>query len=324
LLNASELLAKYPFLSNARNALGDSAVSEEELENAVSFVKRVLTREPTVVNEVINARQAVRQHALARLLLYAFGDASLLAKYAEQRARNAVVLLRDSKQELFEVARDFFPSLQENAGEYSVSIPDFLKYSKQETGLQLVRSNFEAGKVFLSQEELLALLKEGVKERIKNFKSLESESATLSQRGIPLAVRQAAQELRDALPQRTAPVFKTRFLGLECVRDLLKGVAEGHRYYGAMALSIACVKDGLPREQAAALLSQYAANCKGVRPFTVREALATLDWVYKHPSIGFSCKMLREHGLLAKNEYCANCVLKRGRSQQYKEKTRQN
>jgi hypothetical protein len=306
----SELLAKYPFLSSARNALGDSAVSEEELENAVSFIKSVLTREPSVVDAVINARAEVRQHAIARLLLYAFGDASLLAKYAEQRARNAVSLLRDSG-ELVQVARDFFPSLQERTGEYSVSLADFLRNSKPEAGLQLVSSNFDSGSVFLSQDELLLLLKEGIKARVKDF----TAAGGLAVQRIPAAVRQAAQELRDALPQRVAPAFKTKFLGLECIRNLLKGIPEGHRYYGAMALSIACVKDGLPREQAAELLKEYAANCKGVRPFTAREALATLDWTYKHPSIGFSCKMLREHGLLAKNEYCRNCVLKRGRSE---------
>ncbi len=314
---SDKLLARYPFLSSARNALSEAAVSEEELENTVSLIKSVLTRESSEANKVISAddvsaddaRQAVRQHALARLLLYAFGDASLLAKYAEQRARNAVALLRDSR-DLVQVARDFFPSLQEHASEYVVSLSDFLKYSKPDVGPQLVSSNFESGSVFLSQDELLLLLKEGVKARVKDFTAAGGQAI----QRIPPAVKQAAQKLREALPARVAPAFKTKYLSLECVRALMKGVPEGHRYYGAVALSIACVKDGLPREQAAELLKEYALNCRGVRPFTQREALATLDWVYKHPGIGFSCRMLRERGLLEKDEYCANCVLKRGGS----------
>ncbi|MCL5011625.1 MAG: hypothetical protein M1594_01890, partial [Candidatus Marsarchaeota archaeon] len=105
------------------------------------------------------------------------------------------------------------------------------------------------------------------------------------------------------------PVFpsgeKGKLLSKKCMVEILKGVGEGKRYYGSMALSIACLKDGLSLDDASNVLKVYVNNCdRGVNSFTEKEALNTLKWVYGRPSIRFSCKVLQSQGLVSD---CSDC-----------------
>lgn len=320
------LVAKYPFVGEAKKFLkpsaasagGESEVSFDELEAAANHLLTVLSssRAPLVLVSK-NAEAAVRQHALVRLLLAALGNNFVARRYAEARARQAIELLRKEEESVFiEVARDLLPSVESRAGEYSVSFTDYLKH-----GTDFASAGVEGGRVFVDKEGLLRLLMNGVKNRVQL-----ASTATADLKTIPPLVREVVQELREELGARlpaaaaaVAPAFKGFFLQLPCMQRILAGVEEGKRYYGGMALAIACLRDGLPKEKAVDVMKEYAANCKrATHAFTPREALATLDWVYKHPSIRLSCKTMREHGFTG--AYCGECAFARSRATRSRER----
>lgn len=299
-----KLAARYPFLRSARAFLSEKPIPYEEIEEASNHLLSVVTERvpPTYYGD---AASSTRLLALTRLLLFALNDSETTRKYAEARSRQSLEFLRaEGERNFLEVARDFLPSAQEvterNAVSFSVSLHDYLN-----AGGALLEADLEQGRVLVDRNDLLPLLRNAVRKRLTDFTGL-------SARDIPEAAREVAGELRHELavkqaapsPLRTGS--QTPFLERNCVKTILKGESEGKRYYGSMALAIACLRDGLTREAASEVMKNYAANCaRGSRPFTQREALNALDWIYKHPGIGFSCKTLLEQGLITR--YCPDC-----------------
>lgn len=292
-----ELIAKYPFLSQARALLQNDNVKYEELERAEDFV--IDSLEKRRKENFKSAEEEARILVLAKLLLASLQNELVARKFASSKAEEFVELLKTGDEsELDAVAKDFFPSLDGK----KISLDDFLK-----AGGKLAEAQLEEGRVFLDEHALFRLLRNAIAFKLSDF-------SQINLRSVPKLVREASQELAERIPREPAfaSAFKGKYLQLECVQKILKGVPEGKRYYGSTTLAIACVKDGLSREQAAQVMQDYVNNCpRGTQPFTLREALASLDWVYKHPAIGFSCSMNVSRGLI--DSQCGNCIQRRKR-----------
>ncbi|MCX6767819.1 MAG: hypothetical protein NTY90_03780 [Candidatus Micrarchaeota archaeon] len=294
--------AKYPFTSFAKKylqAAGVEKIDSNALEEAKSRVIAAVREGGRGAGGARGTSEATRaglvSYALARIMLAYIGKSGVSRKFALREARAAAERLEAEDEELFiSVARDFFPSAAAAAGEYSVSLPDFLKY-----GSGLIHAGVEAGKVFMDRGDLTGVLREAITAKVMDLPKVRASE-------VPALVREAAEELEEELPKESFTGFAGKHLALSCVKKILSGMEEGRRYYGSMALAIACIRDGLAREEAKKVMEQYAGNCRrATHPFTAREALATLDWVYKHPAIRFSCRTMRENGLIG--EYCESC-----------------
>ena len=168
-------------------------------------------------------------------------------------------------------------------------------------GRSLLYAPLEQGKIFFSRSELQSLLKKAIESRV-------SDLSSISLKTLPPFVSEVAKEIEPRIPREQARTTHAgKYLELPCMKKILQGMSEGKRFYGAMALAIACVKDGLSKDDAVKLVSTYAENCsKGSAPFTVREAQTSVEWIYRHPSIGFSCNKMREQGLPVD---CVGCPL---------------
>jgi len=294
-----EFAAAYPFSSRARELLksvGKEELSPQRLRSAGErLLDAIQGRKPFREQ---SARERVVDYVLARILLAAIDRPSAARKYASSVARAALEKIGDEtiEEQFAELAKDFFPSFKESDGEYVVSLADYLK-----NGSGLLYAPLEAGKVFFSRNELQSLLKKAIEARVCDLSSISLKT-------LPPFVSEVAKEIEPRIPREQARTTHAgKYLDLPCMKKILQGMSEGKRFYGVMALAIACVKDGLSKEDAVKLVSTYAENCsKGSSPFTVREAQTSVDWIYRHPSIGFSCNKMREQGLPVD---CAGCSL---------------
>jgi len=294
-----DFAADYPFSSKGKELLkniGKEALTPQRVETAGQRMLDSMTGSRTTST---GARERAVDYVLARILLAAIGRPSATRKYAAAIAKQAVEKLVESPEAYLEtLAKDFLPSIRPTeASNYSVSLADYLT-----SGNPLLYAPLEKGQLFFTRAELAELLYNAIKNRVGDLSSVSLKT-------LPPMVFEAAKQLEPRLPkEKLLSGFKSgKYLELPCIKAVHAGVAEGKRYYGSMALAIACVKDGVPKEDALKLASEYAENSvKGSSPYTAREAMQTIDWVYRNPSIGFSCTKIREQGLPTE---CGNCPL---------------
>ncbi len=310
---------KYPFARAARELLqkqGENAVSFEALRDASEFCRFVvsLSSQESFSRSASSkpSASAAANYALCRLLLSQMkGRPDIVQKFGRNFAKlSAKRLEAEAEDGIFEsVCRDFFPSLSIASApfNYSVLFAEFLN-----GGGQLLYAQLEAGRVFLQKNGLVELVESAIENRAKELPSLDAKT-------IPEMVADAAEELALSIPMPEQKVFagkySGKFLSLPCVSTARAGTGEGKRYYGSMAVAIACVKDGMPREQAIPVMQQYVSNCaRTAHEFSIHEGMASLEWVYKHASIGFSCKVIRDQGLSgAGDSLCVQCPFNRNK-----------
>lgn len=299
-----DFLAAYPFSERAKQALstqGINEVSGRELESARAKVNDIVRGAYDFLP--LTGIEEARSYAVCKMLISVTGMHSVARKFAKYHAKKSgQSLLESEDEEIMEVAREFFPSVKKENNEFCISIPDLLK-----NGGELANAQVESGKAYYSKEGLALILQEAIERKISEIRQVNANS-------IATEIRDAALELEASLPKEEIKVFsfKGALLQQACMQKVISGISEGHRFHGSMALSIACLKDGLTLEKASEVLKSYVANCRGTHSFTEEEALASLQWVYKHPNIGFSCKLMLDQGLIS--ERCSDCPFKGGKN----------
>ncbi len=319
--HAERLAFRYPFLSSSREFLqsrGAESISFESLQKAAAFCRSLAEKpSPQALTRLVESEpsaESLANYALSRLLLSQIRNIPAAGDFAQNFSHLSVERLSfdaEKDESVFAtVCGDFFPSLSlsQPPFDYSVSVFDCLKQ-----GGQLLYAQLSAGEVFFRKMELSEFLEQAIKRRVAELPRVDPKT-------VPEIVKDAALELDAALPRKTfAPRgggYSGKFLSLPCTTAALtEGVGEGKRYYGSMAVAIACTKDGLTKEQAQGVMQEYVQHCaRTAHEFSLREGMASLEWVYKHPSIGFSCNMIRMQGLAgADDALCAQCPLSRGR-----------
>ena len=282
----STIIARYPFLSSSKELVGGGLPSELDVREALFFAKETFEKK---VHYGASAEREAKSLVIARLLLYSLG-AYYLRKFAFLKSREYSRLFESEDQRVLnEIALDFFPSLEPTPDGFKVSVLDYLQY-----GRNLPEAGVEKGMVFFGKSELMECLRAAVQVRISDADKLDAR--------LPENLKNAAAKLKEELKPFVERDFALRpggkYLQKPELQNILKGVGEGKRYYGAMALAIACVKDGLEKDQALEVMQHYVENCaKGAHPFSQGEGQSVVEWVYRHPAIGFSFTMLKTQGL---------------------------
>jgi hypothetical protein len=243
------------------------------------------------------ALEEVAVFAAMKLLLAALDRPSVTAKVASKYASFIGARLEedsdDERKRL--VARDFFPSLKPFESDYSVGVTDYLLQAPSDLALQPVSE----GRVRMSPAQLQKLVVDAVRHKVK-----DAPRGT----GFPAGVVKIAKEMYNTLPKEQVEYkkFAGKQLAMDCCVKLLQGMPEGRRFYGAMALSIACLNDELTLEEGEEVLRQYATACqKGAHDYTENEALNVVRWAYKKGQVRYNCQRLRDQGIIDK--FCSNC-----------------
>jgi hypothetical protein len=300
------MLGKYPFLTAARElarAKGLERIGFEDLEGAkrrvFDAVNRAAAKEFPVM-ENPSDESSVISYALGRLLLAINDSDYYWQKFSRGEAVLAMqYLAREPAPGVLKVARDFFPSIAEAEGGYSIPMAEYLAY-----GSQLPSTRLSAGLVSLTKRGLFELLKNAVARRAKEKPPAVPKNDLF---------KSAAEELKASLPKPiVVREYEGSHLTLPCVKAVLAGAPEGKRYYGSMVIANACRTDGLGKAAATAVMQEFVNNCgKQTHPFTMREAEATLEWVYRRPPF-FNCNAIRQHGL-APDECAFPCTRDRAK-----------
>jgi len=297
-LEESELVTRYPFVAASRAYLKDSKVSDAEFEDAAGRVLATVNNSPA--RRESKPAEAVKNYAVERLVLYSLDDAFAARRYAANKATGyARLLAGEEEATIVRVCREFFPSLRPA---YSVSVIDFVKNARG-----LAEAQVEGGRVALNKEGLVGVFREALAKKVSSF--------TADRKTLPKNAVAAAEGIKPRVAETVKPpsFFKGSVYSLPCVQKVRKGVMEGKRYYGAMALAIALCRDGVTKERAIDELADYARRCSaGTGEFTEKESRNAVEWVYKHSTIGFACQAMRDQGL-ATEEECAGCARRRGR-----------
>ena len=267
---------KYPFLSASKGSV-DGELKEDEIERAAAFLMDALAGKAHV--------PSAKTYALSRLLLHALDDGWAYGKFADAMAKTI------GDADIPAVAADFFPSCSRG----KIPLSEYLKGGGSLSGAAL-----DNGAVTLDADELRLLVRNAVRRKILDFRNARRDL-------IPKRVLEIAEEMRKKLPKPSHVTARGKNLELPCVQVLLKGEPEGSRYYGAMALATACVRDGLSKEAAFDVMDEYARRCAhGTHPFSARETRDVAEWVYRHPNVRFSCRRMRDNNL-APPEICEKC-----------------
>lgn len=270
----------YPFLPNAKAEL-EPGFTTDDIQAAVNYLKQ-----PVTESTYENTGRHVKLYTLAKALLSCCSD-HVKKKYAKKKADEYVKHV-NRKNDQLAVGRAFLESLQSESDAYTLSLSDYLAY-----GEHLVHQSVRGGRVTINNQELNALL----------AKAIAGKFTDAVAQQVPDALQQKALEL-DEQPRRKS--YGKKFLDLGCIQSLLAGAPEGKRFYGAMGLSIAAHRDGLPKQDARKIMQEYVSKCEGTKPFTQTEGENTLNWVYAR-DIGFSCKVMMDNGF--EGPYCQTCPL---------------
>ncbi|MFH1780187.1 MAG: hypothetical protein ABH803_03540 [Candidatus Micrarchaeota archaeon] len=286
------VIAKYPFLSEAKTHLKNNRVSFIELEQAITLVLDALNKqEKTILG---SDEEEARTLVIARLLLACSANSLIRKKFAEYKAREYASNLQSD--EIMLVSKDFYASIKKS-GAYLIPVLEYLPY-----GRDLRTEKINAGVIELNETALKENLRKAIAHRLNDYSNFNTKD-------LPELVKQAAKDLDERIPREATikTSFKGSVVALGCVQNALSGLHEGKRYYGAMNLAIACLKDNLQKEAAIELMKKYVENSrKSTHEFTLREAETVLTWVYNHPNIGFSCRLTLANSL--GGEFCKKCV----------------
>ncbi|MFA5246386.1 MAG: hypothetical protein WC408_00665 [Candidatus Micrarchaeia archaeon] len=283
------------------SSLGLGGIANEDLERGQDFCLRTIRHaqekapfEPWVAQD----GDELKWIALSRMLLSSAANPFASRLFGEGIAKLCVARLRIEQDLVFlSVLSQLYPTIKQDDGKYTLGMADYINGSNE-----LVYAPIDKGQITIEKEALLEMA-------CKFFSTKASDLSGIDKNLLPQMVKEFSTDFAAALPVSPAIAlrqFEGKFLNQACMKKILAGVGEGKRFYGSMAIAIACQKDGLSKEEASALMKQYVTSCqRSSHEFREGEALASLDWVYKHPGINLSCKKLLQQGLIDK--YCDDC-----------------
>jgi len=294
---------EFPFSNSAvkkleQNKTNLSEISADELEGAKNHIMAKISGRI----ENSGALDRIKTFAISRILLASAGSEPLSNKFAAEEIKEAVDLLQKDEQKLDWLAKDLIPTLNKEEKAYSISLFEFVEIDNS----QIIKRNVENGRVTLEKGELVEILRKMIRKK--------TILATIDESKIPARFKESSAAMlkeADAFLPKAQLGFRSKTLELPCMKKMIeRGAEEGKRYYGSLAVSIACFKDNLSSEKAEAVMKQYVASCqKGASEFTLKEGLATLLWVYKRKMNRLSCRQLKQQGF-GKIEECKQCKVR--------------
>ncbi len=254
-----------PFSQKTRQAFltSDFALNSDTLSTAKRFIEKVLTRPQSVTESELEDAKLL---ATSKLLL-SLSPYQLIARFAGNYSRLWRKRFVENPSEANEFSGEVFPTLARSEnGVYSINVFDYLASEESISFVELKNGN-----VTLSHEDFLDALCRQVRKKALTVPQYVTP---------PIEARQFAQSLATEFAA-SIPKGK-KFLEKPDIKQILLGVAEGGRFYACMKLCRACFKDGLSLEEAKQIILGFVKACPPSKnPFTEKEALTCLEWLYR-------------------------------------------
>ncbi len=273
------LLARYPFLSAAREAVGEEggdmaalvADGGPPVERAVERVETCL-REGTVGEPHRDPRTELLSYPVARALVSLVDEPVLVRRYADAEARTArgrFTAELDDESELQSAGGrtitlrrllaefDLSGKVEETPEGYRIGVDRYLALSGELSGddWRLVTRPLEEGAVPVTRDELLVLLREAVRERVAE--GLPQEVPEEIAEGLADEVGSIESLLADRSPPREFDAVVPELFP-PCVTHLLARVEDGEDlpHHSRFALVSFLVSLGLDAEDVEAVFER--------------------------------------------------------------------
>ncbi len=283
---------------HSENKVALSEVSDDELFEVASYIESVMRG-----SKFMPSMGSIRLFAISRIIVALTGSDMLANKFAESNAKQVVEKLHRIPNSLNWLCTDLFKTFKDDGNNYSLELVELIAIDPA----SLCARNVENGRVYFGKDELIDLVWRIAKKR----GTLARIDDAIIPEKFKLHARDLIKVVEKLLPAQRFGGFKAQFLELNCMkRTVQNGAEEGKRYYGCLAISIACLKDSLTQQQAETVIKQYVEHCKTAgSEFTLKEGLTTLAWVYKRQLKGFSCNNMRSHKFAREHIECKTCPL---------------
>jgi DNA primase large subunit len=236
-------LAKYPFLSEAREYMLAQGITLEDLVEGVAFGRARGSGERRVVEAVehgaIQEHQALGEadelaevfsYPIARILVSCTGDGYLVTRYALAEAVKAAGhLAREATPVVLKAAGELGMDAQDGPEGHTVHFTDFLRFSAQMRSPEWKLSNqdLRRGRVVVSKDRLCRLCQQALQERIEGELPLPVTDGMISAFTAPVARIKELLELkrREIKPQEMGRVSYLRMP--PCMKSYIRLVEAG-------------------------------------------------------------------------------------------------
>ncbi|MFH0714013.1 MAG: hypothetical protein V1722_05595 [Candidatus Micrarchaeota archaeon] len=256
-----------PFSEKARQMAQtqEFTLDKKVIVDSKVFIAALLSKQlpETITGNV----QAVRQLAVCKVIL-SICPYQLIFRFANAYSSLWQKFFRDNKTSAMEFAKELFPSISLNDATRIYSIPVF-EFLEVEESISLQR--VEKGVVLLFSDELNEVLGRQVRRKV-----LTVPQSSIIPVEVKAVAAQLSKEFALSLPKSAKNLERLE------IKQIRMGQPEGGRFYGCMKLSRACFRDNLSFEEAKQVIFEYVKSCpQGKSPFSEKEALTTLEWVYR-------------------------------------------
>ncbi len=270
-----------PFSEKARQAAQSStefSLDSNTVEASVLYIGQVLRKQ---VKEADADALDIKKLAVCKAIL-SLCPYPLIARFSDYYSKLWAKFFMQNKTAALGFGREIFPTMQIQGSDFKVNVFEYLNAEESPSF-----ANLSKGVVSLDESELNDVLARQVKRRVMSIPN---------QPVFPEEVKQAAMQLSKefalSIPRGSKHLEK------EEIKQIRLGIAEGGRYYGCMKLSRACFNDGLSFEEAKQVIEEFVKSCPPSKnPFTEKEALTCLEWLYRKGTKGSQAGLFN-HGNL--------------------------
>ena len=257
-------LAKYPFLLQAQNYIGQLNLTIQELtetphiirhaEQRVAASLETATPLQALSSQSVNPGIEITSFPVATMLVAAIGDRYLKKRYALHEAKRIYEhLSQETPERIREIARFFAWKLTlTNTGAYSLHFTNYLQNTNtlQEPEWKLINRQLSNGRVPITQHETARLLQEEVRRHIEA--KLEAKVTSL-----PLQIKETVERLKNTLTARKGAIRLEEIPQTvnpeafpPCIKALYNALSSGHHlsHTGRFTLTTFLVNIGMPTE----------------------------------------------------------------------------
>ncbi|MEM4359845.1 MAG: hypothetical protein QXT45_04895 [Candidatus Bilamarchaeaceae archaeon] len=242
-----DFAVKYPFSSDAKEAVSGIEVTDEIVEKAVglilsAMVDNVRTKQYLSDEE---KKEDVAAYAVARMILGAMRNRYVTGKFAVAIAKLTRRNLNQESEEKLKRISAMFGIRSRND---EVFIVDYLRFSPKEPHYALLTRKLNKGWVKITDSEKKRLIEEAVRKHVEHIPLVKNPSK---------AVKDAILRIEKELPRREQKIVPKLEEHPPCVSHLLDEIKKHHNlpHHARWFLAVYLIEQGLSNDEIVALYS---------------------------------------------------------------------
>lgn len=305
-------LARYPFLSDAKDHIKEEAPPLEELiQDSIWGPVRVRGRErvlePLEEDRVriksmegeVEYEQELFSYPIARMLVSAVADDFLVRKYSLGEAERVVdELSRESDTKILKLASELDIKAGTDGDRFTIFFGDYLENTDRlrSPGWKLVNQDMRSGDVHLERKKFIRLLKEKVFSRISEGLPVPVSDAILNR------FERQIEQIEETLEEKRSEIEDVDMGEVEnelfppCIKKLLAGQKEGENlsHEARFALTAFLRKVGLSEDEIISIFQEAPDFDKELASYQIEHIIGDISGTEYNPP---GCGLMKTNGI---------------------------